>query len=396
MKRDVVLVGGGLAGSLIAYRLCQLRSDLAVAIIEKEERLGGNHLWSFHSTDLAEDERRWLEPLVVASWPRYEVRFPDLRRELEGGYSSISSARLGEVVVKALEDVGNEVLLGSAVSEVRADLVVLADGRKIEAALVIDARGFEPTSCLALAYQKFVGLEVELTEGHGLSSPILMDATVEQRDGYRFLYTLPFTDRSLLIEDTRYSDGAALDASEMRASIGAYAERAGWTVARIVREERGVLPIVLAGDIDAFWEGVPSGVPRAGLRAMLFHPTTGYSLPDAVRLADRIASMDSPASEEVDRVVRRSSMEQWNRQGFFRLLNRMLFDAARPEQRYRVLERFYRLSESLIQRFYAGRPSALDRMRVLTGRPPVPVRSAVRCVSESRALRSSTRRLSER
>ncbi len=56
-----------------------------------------------------------------------------------------------------------------------------------------------------------------------------------------------------------------------------------------------------------------------------------------------------------------------------RLLARMLFRAADPPERYRILERFYRLPEPLIGRFYAGRSTAFDRLRILAGRPPVAV-----------------------
>jgi len=31
------------------------------------------------------------------------------------------------------------------------------------------------------------------------------------------------------------------------------------------------------------------------------------------------------------------------------------------------------LTEPLIERFYAGRSTALDKLRVLTGKPPVPI-----------------------
>ena len=54
-----------------------------------------------------------------------------------------------------------------------------------------------------------------------------------------------------------------------------------------------MLPIALAGDIEAFWSGQPPGGRLAGLRAALFHPTTGYSLPEAVRVADALASRAS-------------------------------------------------------------------------------------------------------
>lgn len=55
------------------------------------------------------------------------------------------------------------------------------------------------------------------------------------------------------------------------------------------------------------------------------------------------------------------------------MLARMLFGAGFPQRRYKLLERFYTLPEPLIERFYAGRSTGRDKLRVLAGRPPVPV-----------------------
>jgi lycopene beta-cyclase len=55
---------------------------------------------------------------------------------------------------------------------------------------------------------------------------------------------------------------------------------------------------------------------------------------------------------------------------FCRLLNWMLFRAYPPEQRYHVLERFYRLPEATVRRFYALELRLGDRARLLVGRPP--------------------------
>ena len=41
------------------------------------------------------------------------------------------------------------------------------------------------------------------------------------------------------------------------------------------------------------------------------------------------------------------------------------------------MQRFYRLPAPLIARFYAGRLRLRDKARVLTGKPPVPVRQAM-------------------
>jgi lycopene beta-cyclase len=382
VKSDVVLVGGGLANCLIALRLANERPELRLTLVERGF-LGGNHLWSFHDSDISAHERALLEPSIVTTWQRQEVRFPELQRHLTTRYNSIPSDRLAANVRQAVLGAGGTILESTNVCEIEPTLVQLEDGSRLEAPLVIDGRGAVDSSSMSLAYQKFVGLEVEVAEPHGVEDPILMDATVEQEDGYRFLYTLPLSPDSLLLEDTRYSNRPDLDQKAIRLQIESYAARHGWKIKSIEREETGVLPILLAGDIEAFWEQATPNLPRSGLRALLFHPTTGYSLPLAAELARLIASTDTLESEYVYRLIRNVSVSHWNRSGYFRLLNRMLFHAAEPEKRFAVLQHFYRLPQPLIERFYAGAPSKLDRLRILTGRPPVPISRALATLPES-------------
>jgi lycopene beta-cyclase len=384
VRVDLALVGGGLANSLIAYRLRELRPELELVVVERGPTLGGNHTWSFHDSDLSAAQRDWMRPLVEHSWPRHELRFPKRRRVMNGGYNTVSSDRLHGVVGNAL---GGHWRLDAEVVELAPGRLVLADGTLIEASAVIDGRGDPGGGHLEVGFQKFVGLFVKLADGHRLERPILMDATVAQRDGYRFVYTLPFSDRELLIEDTYYSDTPRLDREAIRSGIFDYAASRGWRVAETTAEEHGVLPIVLGGDIGAFWAEGPSGVPRSGMRAALFHPTTGYSLPEAVRTADAIAARRNLDSAGLFEWTRRRSVELWRRNAFFRLLNRMLFCAATPGDEYRIFERFYGLPEGLIHRFYAGRLGWIDKLRLLTGRPPVPVGRAIRCLTKRRPVR---------
>lgn len=62
----------------------------------------------------------------------------------------------------------------------------------------------------------------------------------------------------------------------------------------------------------------------------------------------------------------------------------MLFRAADPAERYRILERFYRLPEPLIARFYASQSTLADRVRILAGKPPVSIRRAVAAIMEKK------------
>lgn len=376
---DLILVGGGLASSLIAWRLALDRPEVTVAVVERGERLGGVHTWSFFDSDLNDADRAWLAPAVAHRWPAgHEVYFPNRSRALDTPYNSITSERLHDVVSPI---VGARLISGEAVV-VDVDGVTLADQRRLRAKGVIDARGPQPTRALDLGWQTFVGRTVRLVEPHGLTRPTIMDATVAQHGAYRFVYLLPFDDRTVMVEDTYYADTPELDRAALGARIDAYIRSRGWTVEAVTAEEEGVLPIALDGDIDAFWAEEPT-LARAGLWAALFHPVTGYSLPDAVAMARLISASDDLGSAGLRRLTERHSRDAWARRRFYRLLNRMLFRAAEPAQRWRIFQRFYGLPEGVVRRFYAGRSTALDKARVLAGKPPVPVTAALRQLRET-------------
>ena len=378
----VVIVGAGLAGSLAALALRAARPDMAVTLLEAAPAPSDRHSWSFHHPDLSPAWHARLAPGLRASWPAQEVRFPGYRRVLSAGYATLDGPGLARLVAAS----GARVLWGRGAAEVGADGVTLGDGTRLAAPCVLDARGLGPGRHLVAGHQKFVGVEYETEAPHGVSRPVIMDAAVPQLDGYRFVYLLPFSPTRLLIEDTRYSDGDGLADADLLAAIADYAAARGWR-GRAVRRERGVLPIALAHDARGFWAGQDGAVP-IGLRAGLFHPVTGYSLPVAAQVAGCIAAA-APTTAAVRAAVRGFALRKAREDRFLRLLNRMLFRGCAPEGRRHVLARFYRLPEGLIERFYAGRLTTLDKLRIVTGKPPIPIRDALPCLPESPLLKEA-------
>jgi lycopene beta-cyclase len=372
-RLHLIICGGGLAGCLTALALAERRPDIRFLLLEQERSFGGNHLWSFFDTDLPEDERKWLEPLIHCHWPEHEIRFPRRRRTLPLGYNSIRSTDLDRRARTRLRP--DQYRLGCQIQNVGSDHVV-AEGTRIEADGVVDARGGALQGNLDLAWQKFVGRTYRFQRSHGLTSPVIMDALVGQEDGYRFIYSLPFSDRELMIEDTYYASNPDLDRTKLGNGLDALASGHSPDF-EVVGEETGVLPILLAGEIDALWPDAEPPVARLGMRGGFFHPTTGYSLPDAVRNADLLCEQRDFSSPSLHRLFHKRAGKLWNERRFFQLLNRMLFRAAQPDQRYRVLEHFYRLPVQVIARFYAAELTALDKVRILSGRPPVPIGRAI-------------------
>ena len=375
---DLAIVGGGLAGSLIALALARKRPGLDVRIIESAGTIGGNHVWSFFAADVSAEDRWIVAPLISYGWTAYDVAFPAHVRTFRMGYYSIESSRLDQVVRSELPE--KALLLRRKVLAAGPRAVVLADGDRIEARGVIDARGPGDLGLLDLGWQKFVGREYRLSEAHDDPRPMVMDATVPQSDGYRFVYCLPFAATRMFVEDTYYSDGPELDVAALRDRSDAYVAARGWQVDRVAHEEAGVLPVVMGGDFEAYWQSGGNKTAKAGMRAGLFHPTTGYSLPDAVRTAALIAEAGDLSGKGLHDLTYRHARRLWKARGFYRMLDTMLFKAAEPGERYKVLERFYRLDPRLIGRFYAGRSTMLDKLRVLTGKPPVPLGRAVAAI----------------
>lgn len=374
-NHDLAIAGGGLAGGLVALALAEFRPDLNVVLIEAEDDFGGNHIWSFFDSDV-EPEHRWLvDPLISRRWDGYDVHFPKYSRHLRNGYCSIESKNLDRELRTRLSP--DALRTGQRVAKLGPGLVQMADGAEITARAVIDVRGSGDISALKTGWQKFCGQMLKLETPHGLDRPVIMDATVEQIDGYRFFYCLPFSDTDIFVEDTYYADGPELDATISHARITEYAAARGWQIEAVLSEEKGQLPVIYGGDFEAFWQANDGVDARAGARAALVQPITGYSLPMAVRTAIRIAEMPDISQSKLDKMLRDLATDHWKSGSFYRLLCAFLFLGADPEKRYKTLEHSYAKSEALLARFYAGNSTRLDQLRLLTGKPPIPVSRAI-------------------
>lgn len=380
-KAPLIIVGGGLAGSLAALALAERRPNVPVLLLEAGETFGGNHTWSYFGSDVPPGMQELVAELMPVTWPRHRVRFVARERVLPVAYNSVSAPALDALVRSRLGT--DRARTGQSVERIETDAVILQSGDRIVASGVIDARGPERAMPgLELGWQKFVGIEFACTPPEPDCATV-MDATMPQLDGYRFVYLLPLSPERVLVEDTYYSNTADLDLGVIAGRVRKLAAERGISGAEL-RQETGILPILIGGDPDVFWSA-SDPIARLGMRGGFFHATTGYSFGMALRLADALAQFGGPFdSPALAHWTRGQFLQHWRTSGFFRLLNRMLFHAAAPDQRHQIFAHFYRLPSGLIQRFYAGRLTLTDRMRILSGRPPVPIGSAMRAILRSR------------
>jgi len=381
---DIITVGGGLASGLLVLACRALAPELRIGVVERGPRFGGNHTWSFHHRDLGAAEPlrarhlSWFASSSLKRFPRHRVRFFDKERVIESPYYSLESAGLGDGVAEALGQTGGKMMLSSEAKDVEARRVVLSDGRVLTAPVVLDARGPHQTLGPRVGFQKFFGAVVQLKKPHALDCAELMDAAVPQKDGYRFVYTLPFSETELLIEDTYYSLNPTLNHTELENGLLERAANRGFEVTRIVRRESGVLPLPWAQDEEnPHSDRQSEAAPRIGYAGGFFQPVTGYSFPMALRVAVALAEglrgqrsvAQAPHERARDIVDRQRRKVRWQA-SFARFLNRMMFTAVAQENWWQIFSRFYRMPAASISRFYAMDMSPLDAARMVVGKPP--------------------------
>jgi lycopene beta-cyclase len=376
---DVAILGGGLSGGLCALALAEHAPHLRVALIEQGHRLAGNHTWCCHANDLESASEPslgiWFSPLVAHRWSRYQVTFPDFDRTICGEYLCIPSDALERALTRVMARPGNKLLLGERVRRASSDEVLLESGLRLRARLVLDARGSQARTG-GTGFQKFLGWEIE-TEAPAPSLgrfPTLMDATVQQLDGFRFVYVLPMSPARFLVEDTYFARDAELRREQIAARLRAYLEGRGVERYEVVREESGVLPMPWVAGPDL--RDTTSAAVAIGYRAGLFHPATGYSLGLAAQSADRIARAAGTTGSlrtATSAAVAKLHAEIDDDVRFAHVLNLLAFRAIPGSWlRSLVFSAVYRLPPDLLQRFYAVRTSVRDRLALLGAVARVP------------------------
>lgn len=387
-QTDILIVGAGLAGVLAAWRILAVNTDISVTLIEAGDKIGGDQTWSFNWSDLTPEVLPWAREFVVHQWDKYDVKFPKRDRQLDIAYCTGNSDSLRACVQPFIDNGRLSLILNTKIAQTSADTVTLENGRQLKAGWVLDARGFEPKDTNYLGYQKFVGRTIKTKQPHGLKHPIIMDATVDQRGGYRFVSCLPFTDHDVLVKDTYYMDSPEHSENDAQARLDSYIEDKGWGDNEIMAQEKGVLPTKLAIDSKRFdqWAHESGHATPIGMRAGYYHAATGYSLPQAMKsawlIADKIKTDGGKlgaAQAEMDQ----HEFDHYCEEKFLRLLNRTVFRAAKPEKRYKAFQRFYGLPKDLIERFYSGKYSRKDQIRILINRPLIPLLKALKTFKEA-------------
>lgn len=377
---DIIIVGAGLAGL-----------SLAVGIA-RDPRFRGRSVALFDSRRRYTEDRTWcrfeaspdpFEDCVAQRYGRARVGFdgtPGRELVLAYPYARIDALALYRTASARVVAAGQRLQLDTTIRSVEeeTDAVRVITSTGVHAApLVVDTRP-DPV-CGSAMSQRFVGRVVEVDEP--VFDPGVCDLMHHMRADHRglnFMYVLPLAPTRALIEDTWFTPPETT-LPDPNAAISRFMRvRYGVDAHRVVREERGCLPMGAHPRAPA-----PSRVVRFGVGAGDIRVATGYAY-DAIQrrvvpLLDALDAALLSAAPAVAPAPAFSPFVRWMDEIFMRAARRHPADLANW-----MWALFDRVPIARMQRFLHDGGSVCDRAAVIATLPPLPFLRALHAVRDPR------------
>lgn len=397
---DLVILGAGCAGLALASRLAQRGTSLRVISLDVRTEYADDRSWCFWADDAHE-----LRPIVSAEWSDWTYQSasgePAPHRVAEMTYQYVRGTDFyarARALIEQSDSV--ELRLGVAAGEVRPlhrsitrpageGVIVSTSAGDLTARWVVDTR---PRRTAALLFQCFSGAEVD----HGGALDLdalgvapgaagLMTGMRADADGLGFVYVLPLSDSTALVEWTRFSP-APLRASEVRAgrdaALAALGAPTGAPHVRVLREEAGVLPMGRVPDAASTADPSIPGVVVAGAAGGALRDASGYGFARiqawARDCADRLARGEAPVGHPPEPFIRRQ-------------MDRIFLQALRahPERTADYFAAMARgVAPARLLRFLTDRARVTDLLAIIASLPLLPFLAQL--PDRSRALAESS------
>jgi lycopene beta-cyclase len=358
-NHGLLIAGGGLSASLAALAMARLRPEVPMLLVGEEARFGGTRPLLVLDSALDEEERRFVEPLLAASWDGFYVAMPGRSRRVKLRCHAVAPETVEAALAEALP--AERRWPERRIVAVRDTGLLLHGGEAVAGTGAIDARSWAHQTTLDLGWRHSTIRTCEFAEPHRVDLPVLLDSTLPQGAGCAFFTCLPLSETRLALEHVRYAAAPEADAGEGGARLDDYVRLRGWAGGTIVAEDRAALPVALGGDFEAFYRIGGARVAKLGKRGGFFFPTTGSPLPDAIRTALLLTRQRDFGGGALHDLFEETAVSLWKRREVYRGFDRLLLRG----DGCGAVEGLFGLEAPLIEKYFAERLGLFDRRKLM-------------------------------
>ena len=250
---DYIITGAGLAGLSLLMRMMQhpFFDTAQILVVDAAQKNTNDRTWCFW-----EKESDIFEPIVCKKWDHVSFIAPSFKTEMHlapFAYKMIRGIDLYTQVLSIAASKSNITFCTEPVLSVQTTQTgasVELKNQTITANKVFNSILFEPVNVLAqkaadyFLWQHFKGYEIK-TETPVFNDAVatLMDFTVDQSNGTTFMYVMPTSPTTALVEYTLFTENLLAD-KDYNEAIDAYIKKTyGAVEYRIVHQEFGQIPM---------------------------------------------------------------------------------------------------------------------------------------------------------
>ena len=334
---DYLFVGLGAANCLLLLRMHDngLLFNKKVAVIEPNAKNTNDRTFCFWSSK-EELVRLGIEDLISSKWSNIKVSGTVKQSIAPLNYYHVKAIDLYTKVKSILQDEDVTFYSSFLKSEPirRSDLFeIQLEHELIAVKKVFDSR--PPSYSLpeinqSHLLQSFIGWEVQTPkDAFDPSTVVMMDFNIPQNDSCQFMYVLPFTERSALVEVTRFGT-EKITTDEADVLLSNYLSDLGFPYV-VVDKEYGVIPMtsspIVLDDLGQNWI-------RTGARADMLKSTTGFAF----------HSMAEDAVAQVEAISENKPFVRKQKKSRFKFYDRLLLKILErhPSQGKRIFESLFR------------------------------------------------------
>jgi lycopene beta-cyclase len=250
---DYIITGAGLAGLSLLMRMMQhpFFDTAQILVVDAAQKNTNDRTWCFW-----EKESDIFEPIVCKKWDHVSFIAPSFKTEMHlapFAYKMIRGIDLYTQVLSIAASKSNiefctEPVLSVHTTQTGASVEL--KNQTITANKVFNSILFEPVNVLAqkaadyFLWQHFKGYEIK-TETPVFNDAVatLMDFTVDQSNGTTFMYVMPTSPTTALVEYTLFTENLLAD-KDYNEAIDAYIKKTyGAVEYGIVHQEFGQIPM---------------------------------------------------------------------------------------------------------------------------------------------------------
>lgn len=190
---DIAILGGELAGTLIALALKRFRPATKFILIGSDPHFGGARLEACVADEIPDYMAPLLEGAIVKSWPRCYVAYPDFSQSFEDPMMLVDPRHLHIELVEQCDR--TNLMPSCSIASVEGDIVSHTHGT-ITASLIIDADDRLLYQCLGVRRETS---NRDFNLQHDLEFPIIADIAAPTGD-WDVLQIFPIDDERVAVE----------------------------------------------------------------------------------------------------------------------------------------------------------------------------------------------------